>query len=454
MQIQNIIKYNLSTDSRNLKKNDIFFDFISKKNKKNPYLEKIIKKKPKIIFSESNLNFENTIYKKNLKTYFLKILLKKFKKKPKNLIAVTGTNGKSSVAHFFKEINKYLGISCASIGTLGFIENRNKTNNTLTTPDILTNHMKLNEYYKKKIKNVIIETSSHGLDQGRLRGIVFRSGIFTNFTRDHLDYHKTLKNYLKAKLTLFSNLLSKNGYIITNSSLNEKYTKHFKNKKLLFGQNGNTIKLISVKACGNMSLVKINFNNEVFLFKTKLIGRIQINNLINSILAAISVGIKFKKIINIIHKVKNPLGRIDYIGNKYKTIIIDYAHTPDGLKKVLGSLLTHFNKKIILVFGCGGDRDRKKRLTMGRIANKYCNKVFITDDNPRYEDPHKIRSEIAKGCNKSRIISSREEAIKKAFKLLNKTNLLLITGKGHENYQIFKNIKKPFSDYKVVRSLL
>ena len=118
------------------------------------------------------------------------------------------------------------------------------------------------------------------------------------------------------------------------------------------------------------------------------------------------------------------------------------------------SLLTHFNKKIILVFGCGGDRDRKKRLTMGRIANKYCNKVFITDDNPRYEDPHKIRSEIAKGCNKSKIISSREEAIKKAFKLLNKTNLLLITGKGHENYQIFKNIKKPFSDYKVVRSLL
>ena len=117
------------------------------------------------------------------------------------------------------------------------------------------------------------------------------------------------------------------------------------------------------------------------------------------------------------------------------------------------NLLTHFNKKIILVFGCGGDRD-KKRLTMGRIANKYCSKVFITDDNPRFEDPHKIRLEIAKGCNKSKIISSRKEAIKKAFKLLNKTNLLLITGKGHENYQIFKNIKKPFSDYKVVRSLL
>ena len=150
MQIQKIIKYNLSTDSRNLKKNDIFFDFISKENKKNPYLEEIIKKKPKIIFSESNLNFKNTICKKDLKTYFLKILLKKFKKKPRNLIAVTGTNGKSSVAHFFKEINKYLGISCASIGTLGFIENKNKTKNNLTTPDILTNHKKLNEYYKKK----------------------------------------------------------------------------------------------------------------------------------------------------------------------------------------------------------------------------------------------------------------------------------------------------------------
>ncbi len=152
MQTQKIIKYNICMDSRNLKKNDIFFDFISKKNKKNPYLEEIIKKKPKIIFSEINLNCKNSIRKKDLKKYFLKILLKKFRKKPKNLIAVTGTNGKSSVAHFFKEINKHLGISCASIGTLGFIENKNKTINTLTTPDIVTNHAKLNEYYKKKNK--------------------------------------------------------------------------------------------------------------------------------------------------------------------------------------------------------------------------------------------------------------------------------------------------------------
>ncbi len=454
MQIQEIIKYNLSIDSRNLKTNDIFFDFISKKNKKNPYLEKIIKKKPRIIFSERNLKLKNSVYKKNLKRYFLKILLKKYKKKPKNLIAVTGTNGKSSVAHFFKEINKHLGISCASIGTLGFIENKKKTNNNLTTPDILTNHSKLNEFYKKKIKNIIIETSSHGLDQGRLEGIVFKSGIFTNFTRDHLDYHKNLRNYLKAKLSLFSNLLSKNGYIITNSFLNKKYTKHFKNKKLLFGPNGNAIKLISLKACDNMSLVKINFNNEVFLFKTKLIGKIQIDNLINSILAAISIGIRFKKIINIVHKIRNPFGRIDYIEKKNKKIVIDYAHTPDGLKQVLKNLLSHFNKKIILVFGCGGDRDKKKRFIMGRIADKYCSNVLITDDNPRFEDPSKIRLQIAKGCKKSKIIPSREEAIKRAFKLLNNTNLLLITGKGHENYQIVKNIKKPFSDYKVVRSLL
>ena len=136
-----------------------------------------------------------------------------------------------------------------------------------------------------------------------------------------MDYHKTLTNYLKAKLTLFSNLLSKNGCIITNSSLNEKYTKHFKNKKLLFGPYGNTIKLISLKACGNMSLVKINFNNEVFLFKTKLIGRIQIDNLINSILAAISIGIKFKKIINIIHKIKTLLEELIILGINIKQLL-------------------------------------------------------------------------------------------------------------------------------------
>ena len=275
-------------------------------------------------------------------------------------------------------------------------------------------------FYKKKIKNVIIETSSHGLKQGRLNGIKFKTGIFTNFSQDHLDYHKTLKNYLNSKLLLFSSLLSKKGTIISNDKIYKNYLQKYKNKKLLFGNYGNVIKIISIKPIKDSSIVKLNFRNKIIQFKVKLIGKIHIENLIISILAAISVGIKIDSIFNILHKIKNPTGRLDLISKNNKKVIIDYAHTPDGLNEVINNLKSHFKEKIFLIFGCGGDRDKSKRILMGKIANKKCFKVYITDDNPRFENAKLIRLQIAKGCKKAEIISSREKAIKKALKLLKK----------------------------------
>ncbi len=454
MQISEISKNNLCIDSRKIRKNDIFFDLMSSKNKENPYLKEIIKKKPKKIFSEKKYKLDIFEQKKNIDTFFLKVLKKKFKLMPKNIVGVTGTNGKSSVAYFFKEINKHLGIKCASVGTLGFFVNNKKTSNYLTTPDILTNYIKLNEFYKKKIKNVIIETSSHGLKQGRLNGIKFKTGIFTNFSQDHLDYHKTLKNYLNSKLLLFSSLLSKKGTIISNDKIYKNYLQKYKNKKLLFGNYGNVIKIISIKPIKDSSIVKLNFRNKIIQFKVKLIGKIHIENLIISILAAISVGIKIDSIFNILHKIKNPTGRLDLISKNNKKVIIDYAHTPDGLNEVINNLKSHFKEKIFLIFGCGGDRDKSKRILMGKIANKKCFKVYITDDNPRFENAKLIRLQIAKGCKKAEIISSREKAIKKALKLLKKNQILLIAGKGHENYQIVKNKYLKFSDYSVVKKFI
>jgi len=458
-----LLKYqnrNFSINSKKVNKNDIFFAIEGSKQSGSLYSSEALSKGAYKVITSKNIRNKNYLIVKNVKKFLVEACSVKYKEKPKNIIAVTGTNGKSSVANFYFQILKNLKINSAAIGTLGiFYKNKVKRTN-LTTPDIITIHKELNFFKKKKIDNVCLEASSHGLHQNRLDGINFTAGIFTNFTQDHLDYHKNLKNYLRAKLYLFSSLLKKNSFAIVDTDIPEfpiinKICKKRKIKILSFGSRGNAIKLISHYYFGKKQIIKINFLNKIYNIKVDLIGDFQIKNLFASMLASYLSVKNSDKIVKTLSKIKSADGRMQSVGTKGKSaVVVDYAHTPDALKKSLQTLAKQFNKKVDVVFGCGGDRDRGKRYKMGKIANQFASKIYLTNDNPRSENPNSIIKQIKKGCSRSKIILDRKIAIKTAINNLNTDSILLIAGKGHENYQIINNQKKYFSDQKVSKFFL
>ena len=451
---------NFSINSKKVNKNDIFFAIEGSKQSGSLYSSEALSKGAYKVVTSKKIRNKNYLIVKNVKKFLAEACSVKYKEKPKNIIAVTGTNGKSSVANFYFQILKNLKINSAAIGTLGiFYKNKVKRTN-LTTPDIITIHKELNFLKKKKIDNVCLEASSHGLHQNRLDGINFTVGIFTNFTQDHLDYHKNLKNYLQAKLYLFSSLLKKNSFAILDTDIPEfsiisKICKKRKIKILSFGSKGNVIKLISHYYFGKKQIIKINFLNKIYNIKLDLIGDFQIKNLFAAILASYLSVKNPDQIINVLSKIRSATGRMQYVGNKKKSaVVVDYAHTPDALKKSLQTLAKQFNKKVDVVFGCGGDRDKGKRYKMGKIANQFASKIYLTNDNPRSENPTSIINQIKTGCLRGKIILDRKIAIKTAINNLNTESNLLIAGKGHENYQIINNQKKYFSDQKVSKLFL
>ena len=291
---------------------------------------------------------------------------------------------------------------------------------------------------KEKIENVIIEASSHGLLQGRLDGINFKAGVFTNFSQDHLDYHKSMTNYFNSKMILFSKLLKKNSYVITDDQLKE-----FSKIK---------------KIASSKKLKILTFNND-FLneIPENIIGNFQKKNLSMAILASSICGLDTKMINSKIKKISNVNGRLQLVrslpnGSK---IFLDYAHTPDALRTVLESLKENFQNNISLVFGCGGERDKKKRPIMARVAGANCNRIYITDDNPRNENPKKIRQEIIKNLKNQNYteIGNRKKAISVAIKNAKPNEIVLIAGKGHENTQNYGNRIIKISDKQIIKEI-
>ncbi len=305
-----------------------------------------------------------------------------------------------------------------------------------------------------------MEASSHGLKQNRLDGLIFNTGIFTNFSQDHLDYHKNLKDYLKSKLYLFKNLIRKNGNLITDSKISEfhqikKIAKEkFLKLNIIKGKN-EKFKILKHYFHDETQIIKIKYKNIVKNIKLNLIGKIQINNILMALMAAEKSGLNLEKILKVLPNLKSIEGRFEKIGiikNKSK-VILDYAHTPDALKTCLLNLREQFpDKKIISLFGCGGNRDQNKRHKMGKIADNFSDEIYLTNDNPRFENPNKIRKDIRIGIKKTKVIeiSDRAEAICQAIKNLKTGELLLVAGKGHEKFQDIGNQKKFFSDKKII----
>ena len=463
-KFRNFFFSGISFDSSKVKKNNIFFAIKGIKFDGNNFIPKAIKKGSKVIISEKKIkelkNGILFIHTKNIRKLLAEVSYKIYKNKPKNLIAVTGTNGKSSIANFYYQILKLNKKKVASIGTLGVKSNIFNLNLSNTTIDPIQLGQILTKLKNQRINDVIMEASSHGLKQNRLDGLKFNTGIFTNLSQDHLDYHKNLKNYLKAKLHLFENLIKKNGNVITDDKIPQfkKIKKiSIKNNLKLHTLNSekNNFKILSHSFEEESQIIKIKYKDSIEVVKLNLIGKIQLKNLLMAIIAAKKSNIGLKKILLIIPKIKSVEGRFEKIGNikNRSKVILDYAHTPEALRTCLLNLKEQFpNKKINLLFGCGGDRDQNKRSKMGKIADNYADEIYLTDDNPRFENPNKIRKDIKKGIKKRKIIeqSNRAKAISKAIKGLNTGDILLVAGKGHEKIQDIGKEKIFFSDKKII----
>ena len=451
----------ISFDSRKVRKGYIFFSIHGNKKLGSRFIKKAIEKGASAILTDKKINYKGekvpNILVKDVRQSLSKACSNFYKQKPKKIIAVTGTNGKTSVADFFYQILNNSGILAGSIGTLGVISKKYNKKTNLTSLDPLNLHKNLQKLKRNKVDNVILEASSHGLHQKRLDGLSIKVGIFTNLSHDHLDYHKNMQSYFESKMYLFKNLLKKNSKIITDKE-DRKFKlikKIAKNKKIeiktISSENG-SIRVIENKYEEKKQIVKLLINSKIYILEVPLIGYFQIKNLLMAVLAANYCGISLKKIFNKIDKIKPVPGRLEYIAklNNNSSVLIDFAHTPEALEKSLIAIKKQFKKEIVLVFGCGGERDKNKRFIMGAIASRYCRKIYVTDDNPRNENPKKIRNAIIKGCkNRAVDIGNRKEAIKLAIKSLKPNEILLIAGKGHESEQDYGNRKINFSDKKV-----
>ena len=388
-----------------------------------------------------------------------------------HLLGVTGTNGKTSIAWMFSQLMNSLKHKSAYVGTLGCVLQSYKKNTNLTTPDIVALHEFLRYSVQKKAAYAGIEASSHGLVQGRLKGLHWKVGIFTNLTNEHLDYHGSMENYFAAKKILFEDLLKlskrkpgsvKGAIICTNGSWGKKLYQWLKTENpdfpvISIDENDGDVRLVSIQSKNTGYRCVLIFAGKSYTLKTTLMGVFNIYNVACVFMALTLFGVPAEKSIAAIAEVEPPPGRMEKItatGNRQ--IYIDYAHTPDALEQALKALQAINPVRILLVFGCGGDRDREKRPLMGKVAALNADFSIITNDNSRSEDPSTIFQEIKTGFSNANyvVVPDRSKAIRTALQIMKEHEVLLIAGKGHEDYQIIKDKKTYFSDRETAEKLI
>ncbi|MFO7810753.1 MAG: UDP-N-acetylmuramoyl-L-alanyl-D-glutamate--2,6-diaminopimelate ligase [Candidatus Delongbacteria bacterium] len=376
-----------------------------------------------------------------------------------DITAVTGTNGKTSFAYIYRHILKDNNIKCGMIGTTEYDLGSVKFVPVRTTPDAVFLQRHLSQMKDSKLSDAVMEVSSHALVLQRVKKVKFRTAVFTNLTRDHLDFHKNMDEYADAKAELFSKYLKKNGVSVINADdpYAQKMIKAAPYKVLTFSQRDNNSDLY-IKNISYNKYMEIEFvlDKEPFLVKTKLKGSFQAMNIAPAILCALQKKIPLTNIIRSLAKDIIIPGRMETVYRKEFTVIVDYAHTPDALRSTIRALKATGRGRVITVFGCGGNRDTEKRELMGNIASENSDIAIVTSDNPRYEDNDSIIKDIIKKIEKDNyiVIPDRKKAIEKAVRSAKKDDIVLIAGKGHEDYQEINGVKYPFSDIKAAGSIL
>ena len=457
----------LAVDSRTVKPGDLFFALAGSKTDGSRFIDAAIAAGAVAIAGNHLPEGERRVplvMTPNPRRPLALAAAKFYSLQPQTIAAVTGTSGKTSVAAFTRQIWQRLGRASASIGTIGLVSPKRTIYGSLTTPDPIALHRQIDEIARDGVTHLALEASSHGLDQFRLDGVRISAGGFTNLSRDHMDYHPDIAHYLNAKLRLFRDLLPAGApaVISADHDCSESVIEAARAKALdlmTVGHKGDGagegIRLRDATIDGLAQKLALEHRGRRYAARLPLVGEFQIENALVASGFAIGTGGEADAVFAALEHLEGAKGRLERVGERNGApIFVDYAHKPDALAKALQALRPYAKRKLVVVFGAGGDRDAGKRPLMGAIATENADRVIVTDDNPRSENPAAIRSAILAAATGADEIGDRLEAIRSAIAGLEAGDALLIAGKGHETGQIVGDRTLPFSDHEAVASAL
>ena len=443
----------IKTDSRKVVAGDTFVAIKGLTVDGHDFIEKAIENGAVKIVCEHGSYSVETLVVPNTKEWLQQYLFDNYKEEVNKikLIGMTGTNGKTTTCFLTYQMLLSLGKKAAYMGTIGFYMPGVKRELNNTTPEILDVYSMITEAIEAGCEYFVMEVSSHSLVQKRIEGLEFTVEAFSNLTEDHLDFHKTMENYLHAKMLILDQL---KGTIIVNSD--DAYAKYFETKSYkTLGYNGKDYQILNYEETPKGTLITFKADKE-YKVETNLKCKYNVYNYLTALGILNTLGFKIEDIINITKDINAPRGRCEQIRVRNSYAVIDYAHTPDAVEKIITSFLENKKGRIITIVGCGGDRDPLKRPIMGEIASRLSDYVIFTSDNPRTEDPNKILEDILKGVTKDNyeVEIDRPTAIKKGLDMLGDNDILLILGKGHEDYQIIGHTKHHLDDLEEVKKYL
>jgi len=447
----------LSADSRHIGAGYAFFALKGAAANGGQYAAEAEKQGARIIIAEKGLELGPhtipVIYVEHIRHMLALAAARFYRRQPQVAVAITGTSGKTSVSVFLRQIWEQAGFAAASIGTIGVVARDYHRAESLTTPGAVELAKLLRELADRHITHVAMEASSHGLEQCRLDGVRLTAAGFTNLGRDHMDYHPTVEAYFAAKMRLFDTLLPAGGPAVIYadgkySARAEAAVKAAGRKALTVGRKGEFIKLKRVEHERFRQYAELEFAGKIYELVLPLAGEFQIANALVAAGLAIACGSPAASVFRALERLQGAPGRLELVGATAAgaPVYVDYAHKPDALENVLKSVRPFTKGRIIVVFGCGGDRDKGKRPIMGALAVKLADKVIITDDNPRTEDAAEIRRQLVAAAPGAEEIADRRKAIRRGISLLERGDTLIIAGKGHEEGQIIGHEAHPFSD--------
>lgn len=458
----------VTSDSRKVQSNYLFAALPGSKAIGSDYIADAVHHGASVILAAEGVELPDGVSKdvilvndNNPRQAFAKIVAKFYGLQPDNIVAVTGTSGKTSTVSFVQQLWSLSGITkCASLGTLGLSAPGMHRYGTLTTPDTASLHAELADLKSAGIDYLAMEASSHGLDQYRLDGVKISVAAYTNLSRDHLDYHKDMDEYYQAKERLFSEVMQGSGIAILNAD-DEYYERlkvvciKSKHRVFSYGLAGDYIKLLERVPTPDGQKIKISVNQKEYQLTLPLVGDFQVMNTLCALGMVLAGDEDFDKYVPLIEKLQGVPGRLQLVsGHSKGAVYVDYAHKPAALETVLKTLRPHTSGKLVCVFGCGGNRDPGKRAMMGKIATDLADKVIITDDNPRYEDAQEIRAQILDAAPNAIEIADRAQAIQKSVSNLENGDVLVVAGKGHELGQIIGDEILPFNDFEEVEKAI
>ncbi len=448
----------LKTDSRKVKPGDTFIAIVGVERDGHDYVGKALENGAVKVIVEHGSYPVETVVVEDTREYFKEYLTENYYPliSKMKLVGITGTNGKTSIGYMSYEMMMAQGKKVGYIGTIGFYVNGKSRPLNNTTPDLDVLYSLLLECSSQDCEAVIMEVSSHAIAYGRIHGLEFDVVAFTNLTQDHLDFHKTMENYLATKLELFKLTRAGKVAIINGDDPHGRDFVLEGNHNIQIKENGGDVNIDNYLIEHNQTQLGFTYQNKSYQTTIDLIGKYNIYNYLTSLMIVVALDCDIDSVLAENGNLQAPEGRMSYLKMGTNTVFIDYAHTPDAIENVCKTVRETTARRVFTVVGCGGNRDKRKRPLMAKVACDYSDQVVFTNDNPRNEEPSEIIADMIEGLESDNyiVIEDRREAIRRGIDLLEDNDVLLVLGKGHENYQLIRNKKFHFSDYEEVEEYI